>query len=233
MLFDKWFVLIIKRGLQTLKKTNKTMLTAAILSAACAVATRIQPESYVDEVSAVMAPVYGPPPGYFTSAESEAEEETGTTPAVTTTPVETMPEETTTYEPAVSSAMPLYGPPSALHGFGNVNMDNKVDIADLIEMKDMAIKEQEGKNIDAIKKNIADLNEDFELDKTDIAMMEQYLYGRSSSPERAEVPDGYFVSTSPEEVTTEAETTLPETTRWNQPVGTLYGPPEVFEQFEH
>ena len=36
-----------------------------------------------------------------------------------------------------------------------------------------------------------------------------------------------------EEVTTEAETTLPETTRWNQPVGTLYGPPEVLEQFEH
>ncbi|MBP1590541.1 MAG: dockerin type I repeat-containing protein, partial [Oscillospiraceae bacterium] len=203
------------------------MLTAAILSAACAVATRIQPESYVDEVSAVMAPVYGPPPGYFTSAESEAEEATGTTPAVTTTMVET------TIRESVSSAMPLYGPPSALHGFGNVNMDNNVDIADLIEMKDMAIKEQEGKNIDVIKKNIADLNEDFELDKTDIAMMEQYLYGRSSSPERAEVPDGYFVSTSPEEVTTEAETTLPETTRWNQPVGTLYGPPEVLEQFEH
>ena len=211
-----------------MKKTNRTMLTAAILSAACAVATRIQPESYVDEVSAVMAPVYGPPPSY-TTTESEPEE----TSAVTTTPVETMPEETTTYEPVVSSAMPLYGPPSARHGFGNVNMDNKVDIADLIEMKDMAIKEQEGKNIDAVKKNIADLNEDFELDKTDIAMMEQYLYGRSSSPERAEVPDGYFVSTSPTEVTTEAETTPPETTRWNQPVGTLYGPPEVFEQFEH
>ena len=211
-----------------MKKTNKTMLTAAILSAACAVATRIQPESYVDEVSAVMAPVYGPPPSY-TTTESETEE----TSAVTTTPVETMTEETTTYEPVVSSAMPLYGPPSALHGFGNVNMDNKVDIADLIEMKDLAIKAQEGKNIDAVKKNIADLNEDFELDKTDIAMMEQYLYGRSSKPERAEVPDGYFVSTSPtEEVTTEAET-LPETTRWNQPVGTLYGPPEVFEQFEH
>ena len=210
-----------------MKKTNKTMLTAAILSAACAVATRIQPESYVDEVSAVMAPVYGPPPGYFTSAESEAEEATGTTPAVTTTMMET------TIREAVSSAMPLYGPPSALHGFGNVNMDDSVDIADLIEMKDMAIKEQEGKNISLIKKNIADLNEDRILDKTDIAMMEQYLYGRSSSPERAEVPDGYFVSTSPEEVTTEAETTLPETTRWNQPVGTLYGPPEVLEQFEH
>ena len=50
-----------------MKKTNKTMLTAAILSAACAVATRIQPESYVDQVSAVMAPVYGPPPSYTTT----------------------------------------------------------------------------------------------------------------------------------------------------------------------
>ena len=216
-----------------MKKTNKTMLTAAILSAACAVATRIQPESYVDEVSAVMAPVYGPPPSYTTTSESEVDEETGTTPAVTTTPVETMPEETTTYEPAVSSAMPLYGPPSALHGFGNVNMDDSVDIADYIEMKDLAVKEQNGEYLSLIKKNIADLNQDGKLDKTDIAMMEQYLYGRSSSPERAEVPDGYFVSTSPEEVTTEAETTLPETTRWNQPVGTLYGPPEVLEQFEH
>jgi len=233
MLFDKWFVLIIKRGLQTLKKTNKTMLTAAILSAACAVATRIQPESYVDEVSAVMAPVYGPPPGYTTTSESEVDEETGTTPAVTTTPVETMPEETTTYEPAVSSAMPLYGPPSALYGFGNVNMDNSVDIADLIEMKDLAVKEQNGEYLSLIKKNIADLNQDGKLDKTDIAMMEQYLHGLSSGPQSADVPDGYFVSTSPEEVTTEAETTLPETTRWNQPVGTLYGPPEVLEQFEH
>ncbi len=208
------------------------MLTAAVLSAACAVATRIQPDSYADDVSA-MAAVYGPPPGYFTSAESEAEEETGTTPAVTTTPVETMPEETTTYEPVVSSAMPLYGPPSALHGFGNVNMDNSVDIADLIEMKDLAVKEQNGEYLSLIKKNIADLNQDGKLDKTDIAMMEQYLHGLSSGPQSAEVPDGYFVSTSPEEVTTEAETTLPETTRWNQPVGTLYGPPEVLEQFEH
>ncbi|WP_044974603.1 dockerin type I repeat-containing protein [Ruminococcus sp. HUN007] len=215
-----------------MKKTNKTMLTAAVLSAACAVATRIQPDSYADDVSA-MAAVYGPPPGYFTSAESEAEEETGTTPAVTTTPVETMPEETTTYEPVVSSAMPLYGPPSALHGFGNVNMDNSVDIADLIEMKDLAVKEQNGEYLSLIKKNIADLNQDGKLDKTDIAMMEQYLHGLSSGPQSAEVPDGYFVSTSPEEVTTEAETTLPETTRWNQPVGTLYGPPEVLEQFEH
>ena len=206
-----------------MKKTNKTMLTAAILSAACAVATRIQPESYVDQVSAVMAPVYGPPPSY-TTTESETEE----TSAVTTTPVETMPEETTTYEPVVSSAMPLYGPPSALYGFGNVNMDNKVDIADLIEMKDMAIKEQEGKNISLIKKNIADLNEDFELDKTDIAMMEQYLYGRSYSPERADVPDGYFVSTSPaEEVIAEPVTT---TTRQEpEPAATLYGPPSAFE----
>ena len=211
-----------------MKKTNKTMLTAAILSAACAVATRIQPESYVDEVSAVMAPVYGPPPSY-TTTETETEE----TSAVTTTYVETMPEETTTYEPVVSSAMPLYGPPSALHGFGNVNMDDSVDIADYIEMKDLAVKEQNGEYLSLIKKNIADLNQDGKLDKTDIAMMEQYLYGRSSSPERADVPDGYFVSTSPEEVTTEAETTLPETTRWNQPVGTLYGPPEVLEQFEH
>ena len=210
-----------------MKKTNKTMLTAAILSAACAVATRIQPESYVDEVSAVMAPVYGPPPSY-TTTESEPEE----TSAVTTTPVETMPEETT-YREAESVVRPLYGPPSAIYGFGNVNMDGKVDIADLIEMKDLAIQEQEGKNISFSKKNIADLNMDYILDKTDIAMMEQYLYGRSSSPERAEVPDGYFVSTSPTEVTTEAETTPPETTRWNQPVGTLYGPPEVFEQFEH
>ena len=206
-----------------MKKTNKTMLTAAILSAACAVATRIQPESYVDQVSAVMAPVYGPPPSY-TTTESETEE----TSAVTTTPVETMPEETTTYGPVVSSAMPLYGPPSALHGFGNVNMDNKVDIADLIEMKDMAIKEQEGKNIDAIKKNIADLNEDFELDKTDIAMMEQYLHGLASSPEKADVPDGYFVSTSPtEEVTTEPEITFPEPEP--SPGATLYGPPDAFE----
>ena len=216
-----------------MKKTNKTMLTAAILSAACAVATRIQPESYVDQVSAVMAPVYGPPPSYTTTSESEVDEETGTTPAVTTTPVETMPEETTTYEPVVSSAMPLYGPPSALHGFGNVNMDNKVDIADYIEMKDLSVKEQNGEYLSLIKKNIADLNQDGKLDKTDIAMMEQYLHGLASGPEKADVPDGYFVSTSPEEVTTEAETTLPETTRWNQPVGTLYGPPEVFEQFEH
>ena len=210
-----------------MKKTNKTMLTAAILSAACAVATRIQPESYVDQVSAVMAPVYGPPPGYFTSAESEAEEETGTTPAVTTTPVETMPEETTTYGPVVSSAMPLYGPPSALYGFGNVNMDDSVDIADYIEMKDLAVKEQNGEYLSLIKKNIADLNQDGKLDKTDIAMMEQYLYGRSSSPERAEVPDGYFVSTSPEEVTTEPEITFPEPEP--SPGATLYGPPDAFE----
>lgn len=206
-----------------MKKTNKTMLTAAILSAACAVATRIQPESYVDEVSAVMAPVYGPPPSY-TTTETETEE----TSAVTTTYVGTMPEETTTYGPVVSSAMPLYGPPSALHGFGNVNMDDSVDIADYIEMKDLAVKEQNGEYLSLIKKNIADLNQDGKLDKTDIAMMEQYLHGLASSPEKADVPDGYFVSTSPtEEVIAEPVTT---TTRQEPaPAASLYGPPPAFE----
>ena len=204
-----------------MKKTNKTMLTAAVLSAACAVATRIQPDSYADDVSA-MAAVYGPPPGYFTSAESETEEETGPTPAVTTTMVET------TFREAVSSSAPIYGPPSALYGFGNVNMDNSVDIADLIEMKDLAVKEQDGKNISITKKMIADLNQDGKLDKTDIAMMEQYLHGLSSGPQKADVPDGYFVSTSPtEEVTTEPEITFPEPEP--SPGATLYGPPDAFE----
>ncbi len=126
-----------------MKKTKKTMFTAALLSAAVTMQTQLLNPS--ESESEAVAPVYGPP-------------------IVSTT---------TTAEPS-PSPVPLYGPPWVFYDKGDINMDGKTNIADLIRLKSEATGDMRTNWIE-----LSDINGDGNLSKNDILMMERYLFGES------------------------------------------------------
>ncbi len=124
------------------------------------------------------------------------------------TMVVTNAEETTatTYNPEEETYYAMYGPPDIA---GDVNLDGKVSVADLIEMKSFLIYGN-----DANYLYNADVNDDGKISTADLLLLKKYLLG---------IINSFDKDTVTTEVTT-FETTF-ETTENTTEV--MYGPPLV------
>lgn len=234
-----------------MKKTRKTILTAALLSTAVMMQNGINPTSgktenhrsdkpadtSVTTENQLTQPVYGPP---VTDVSEEEPEET--TLVTTTEPAEIS-------EPEYQQ--PLYGPPYVLMGGkGNLHHeDKKINIVDYIKMKN-AIEED---TTDFIKINLGDLDEDGELTSTDLKMFERYLFGITNeitdplkdpiyqtkygcppTPVSAELQPAYgvypIIDPDVKPVTTAVTEKEPEkvTEFEKEPIQVVYGPPSYF-----
>ncbi len=158
-----------------MKKTRRTLVTAAILMTA---ALRYETtELEAKTVENVMSAVYGPPPAYTT-----------TTPTINTLygPPVAIPDETTQTEPPVTSIsnyqteplpQPVYGPPSMFVTKGDINMDEEINIADYCRMLSAAIGEED----EYLGRVAADIDENGTINIVDIESMRKYLIGKIPS----------------------------------------------------
>ncbi|MBP0961490.1 MAG: dockerin type I repeat-containing protein, partial [Oscillospiraceae bacterium] len=76
-----------------------------------------------------------------------------------------------------SEAAVLYGPPWVFYAKGDVNMDNKTNIVDLILLKSNGTGQKET----SYWEELADLDGDAKISRTDIRMMERFLFGAASN----------------------------------------------------
>lgn len=149
-----------------MKKTKSTLMTAAILTAAA------MGSHNVNAVGVAMAPVYGPPPANttVTGYPSEATQtKYGPPPAYTTVTEE---EE----YPPFPTTQPAYGPPSAFYDKGDINMDNKINIADYNKM----LSAVQGEELYSAEE-LADIDNDGSVDEDDVDAMRKYLTGQTDS----------------------------------------------------
>lgn len=185
-----------------MKKTEKTILTAALFAAALnmipsgtsnikssALASDYNNSSDEPTITTTAynpnegmeVPVYGPPVSWTTTAEPDSITPTTT---VTTTdephlvPVYGPPISWTTTEPVPTTVtttvpMPVYGPPLAW--YGDINEDGKVNVFDMIELRKAYINGEVGKGFDYMR---ADINHDGKIGMADLVMLENYLLGK-------------------------------------------------------
>ncbi|MBE6842466.1 MAG: hypothetical protein E7510_06500 [Ruminococcus sp.] len=175
-----------------MKKTKSTLMTAAILTAAA------MGSHNVNAVGVAMAPVYGPPPANTTVTGYPSEETQTkygppvaytTTPdgdeytemTTTTTPVYGPPPAYTTVTeeeeyPPFPTTQPVYGPPSAFYDKGDINMDNKINIADYNKM----LSAVQGEELYSAEE-LADIDNDGSVDEDDVDAMRKYLTGQTDS----------------------------------------------------
>ena len=69
--------------------------------------------------------------------------------------------------------MPVYGSPVAW--YGDVNVDGKVDVFDMIELRKGYINGKLSEGIDSMR---ADINRDDKIGMADLVMLENYLLGK-------------------------------------------------------
>lgn len=144
--------------------------------------------------------VYGPPVSQITTApvtnynpqrtEATFEAVYGPAPFWTTTMQQT---ETTIKKETVP--VPVYGPPIAWKG--DLDMDNRIDVFDMIEMR----KKYLGAVLYGEYDNRADVNSDGEVNVADMVMLQKYILGAakdfSSQPdETTVVPDSNTTTTT-------------------------------------
>lgn len=116
---------------------------------------------------------------------------------------------TTTYSPEDDYGYVVYGPPPFVAG--DVNLDDRVTVADLVEMKSFLIYGNDSGYL-----YNADINQDGKINTADLILLKKYLLGIISNF------DDVIVPTEPEETTTATEFETTENT-----VQLMYGPPLV------
>lgn len=157
-----------------MKKTEKTVLTATLFTAALNMipsgtgnikdsASASDYNLSLDEPvvtttiynpnEGMEVPVYGPSISWTTTALE-------TTEPIPTTVATTIP-------------MPVYGSPVVW--YGDVNVDGKVDVFDMIELRKGYIKGKLSEGIDPMR---ADINRDGKIGMADLVMLENYLLGK-------------------------------------------------------
>ncbi|MBR3448753.1 MAG: hypothetical protein IKH27_13220 [Oscillospiraceae bacterium] len=180
-----------------MKKTARTLLTAAIFATALGSAAPSQFRQPVqalgDPVSEVMtgmAVLYGPPPALSTTSTARTRRTHKTT----------EPTEPTTFTMTVDTApVVLYGPPWVFYPTGDANMDNKTDARDLTFIKQIALGNRNPGGSDA--RFIADIDHDNDVDKDDVEYFMKEVLG---IPEKEE--ENPAVTTTAIETTAEATT---------------------------
>ena len=129
-------------------KKTKSTLMTAAILTAAAMGSH-----NVNAVGVAMAPVYGPPPAYTTVTEEEE-------------------------YPPFPTTQPVYGPPSAFYDKGDINMDNKINIADYNKM----LSAVQGEELYSAEE-LADIDNDGSVDEDDVDAMRKYLTGQTDSLE--------------------------------------------------
>ncbi|MCM1133318.1 MAG: dockerin type I repeat-containing protein [Ruminococcus flavefaciens] len=144
---------------------------------------------------------------------------TGVYSAPSTLPYESSTKPTTsTFKPSTTVPVPVYGPP--ISWLGDINRDNRIDVFDMIELRQAYINGEYDYN--------ADVNMDGEIGVADMVMLQNYLLGKIDSfyepifePQpTTTAPQFSYVNT---QQATETTVTEPPVT---QPV---YGAPIAFE----
>lgn len=232
-----------------MKKTEKTVLTAALFAAALntipsgadniknsASASDYNP-SFGEVVTTTYnpnegmeVPVYGPPISWTTTAESDS---TTITTTVTTTdepylvPVYGPPISWTTTAPATTEPIPTTVTttvPMPVYGppiawYGDVNADGKVNVFDMIELRKAYVN---GKFSEGIESMRADINRDGKIGMADLVMLENYLLGKIDNFDNP-LPE-------PETTTAEPQYSYVNTTTSTEPIPQPeYGPPFMFD----
>ncbi|MDE5570382.1 MAG: dockerin type I repeat-containing protein [Ruminococcus sp.] len=175
----------------------------------------------------IPAPVYGPPLAWTTTSEIDL-------PVPTTMPTTEEPVcvygppiawETTTAEPELTTQttiipLPVYGPPAAW--IGDLNEDDRVDVFDMIELKNMYLN---GITKDSMDLYRADINQDGKIDMADLVMLQNYLLGRTKK-----IYDHQFEEPKPTEPQKSYVNTTNTTATTTEPIPEcVYGPPIAFD----
>ncbi|MDE5937133.1 MAG: dockerin type I repeat-containing protein, partial [Ruminococcus sp.] len=152
-----------------MKKTEKTILTAALFAAAL----NMIPSGTSNIKSSALASDYNnssDEPMITTTAynPNEGMEVPVYGPPISWTTTEPVPTTVTTTVP-----MPVYGPPLAW--YGDINEDGKVNVFDMIELRKAYINGEVGKGLDYMR---ADINRDGKIGMADLVMLENYLLGK-------------------------------------------------------
>ncbi|WP_303837572.1 dockerin type I repeat-containing protein [Ruminococcus flavefaciens] len=105
-------------------------------------------------------PLYGPGPNWKTT--------TGTVPPLTTTTT-TVPQ-------------PLYGPVMSMRDFGDLNLDQRIDIFDEIALRRMLVSGMEFSSYDNFRSiHNADINQDDKVNMADLILLKRFLLGKIDS----------------------------------------------------
>lgn len=233
-----------------MKKTVKTLMTAAVFAAAIGtIPSGTAENSSATDYNPVLDEwqgVYGPPPvtttlaettnlqtayGTYTPVESETtafNPEQMTTVAVYGPPIAwnttTAPISETETTPVPTVPVPVYGPPTAW--IGDLNDDNRVDVFDMVELRKAYVNYMNGSG--SINFYRADINQDGVIGISDLVMLQNYILGNIKD----------FSNQIPESVSTEQQTSYANTTAATtafvtsetEPVpAPVYGPPIAFE----
>ncbi len=183
-----------------MKKTVKTLMTAALFAASAAAAM-----SAYDPAAEEIQDVYGPAPDY-PSIEETNDIKTDEPPMTTTEtdvfdqPVYGPPwvpqtESTTTTvatnEPPIVTTMqtnppaPVYGPPWVMidekEWLGDLNLDGSIDVYDMVALRNYLISGEDTISVDDWEKLRADVNKDGEVGMADLIMLQKYLLGSIDS----------------------------------------------------
>lgn len=226
-----------------MKKTLQTVITAAMFAAASSAydcnsfAGEIQdtsPEMTVGTVTTDYDPateeqedVYGPPPAWNTPIESVQTTATNEIPAPvygpplawTTTSETDLPVPTTM--PA-TIPLPVYGPPAAW--IGDLNEDDRVDVFDMIELKNMYLN---GITKDSMDLYRADINQDGKIGMADLVMLQNYLLGRTKKIYDYQLEEPKTTTAEPQKSYVNTTNTTATTT---EPIPEcVYGPPIAFD----
>lgn len=223
-----------------MKKTQKTVMTALMFSAAL----NMIPAGAVNGINSFASdynpaeaedvPVYGPPVSWTTAGTEEVTTQTTAEPVITTamttqeavpvpvygppiswttTGAEMTTQTTTMTEPV---PQPEYGAPVAWVD-GDINADGRIDVFDMIELRKAFIN---GGSPDLLR---GDVNHDGKIGMADLVMLNNYLLGKT---------DG-FNEPLPEPETTTAEPQFINTTNTTATTETVpapvYGPPNFFD----
>ena len=158
-----------------MKKTVKTLMTAALFAASAAAAM-----SAYDPAAEEIQDVYGPAPDY-PSIEETNDIKTDEPPMTTT--------ETDVFD------QPVYGPPwvpqtesttttvstDEKEWLGDLNLDGSIDVYDMVAMRNYLINGEDSISADDWKKLRADVNKDDEVGMADLIMLQKYLLGSIDS----------------------------------------------------
>lgn len=112
-----------------------------------------------------------------------------------------------------SEAAALYGPPWVFHDKGDLNMDNKINIVDLILLKSNGT----GDNETRYWRELGDFDADETISKTDIKIMQRSLFGLPANDD----------SWPPDDIVPQPEYGIPEVSP-EPSYQTKYGAPPVF-----